>query len=54
MIWSMDGFSDLLIKLQLYLSVIGLYNKGKEVCYNAKLSSLNFLDFDFINFNTEN
>lgn len=52
MIWLMDGFSDLLIKLQLYLSVIGLYNKGNEV--NAKLSSLNFLDFDFINFNTEN
>lgn len=49
----MDGFSDLLIKLQ-YLSVIRFYNKGNEVCYNAKLSSLNFLDFDFINFNTEN
>lgn len=53
MIRSMDGFSDLLIKLQ-YLSVIRLYNKGNEVCYYAKLTSLNFLDFDFINFNTEN
>lgn len=49
----MDGFSDLLIKLQ-YVSVIRLYNKGNEVCFNAKLPSLNFLDFDFINFNTEN